>query len=44
MRIKPQDVVDTIHAHPTLPESFVDALMDIDGKAIHLPSKKTSKS
>jgi len=44
MRLKTQDVVDTIHAHPTLPESFVDALRDIDGDAIHLPSKKTSKS
>jgi dihydrolipoamide dehydrogenase len=39
MRLKPQDVFDTIHAHPTLPESFVDALRDIDGTAIHLPKK-----
>jgi dihydrolipoamide dehydrogenase len=44
MRLKTQDVFDTIHAHPTLPESFVDALRDIDGESIHLPSKKTSKS
>lgn len=41
MRLKPQDVFDTIHAHPTLPESFVDALRDINGEAIHLPSRKT---
>jgi dihydrolipoamide dehydrogenase len=42
MRLKPQDVFDVIHAHPTLPESFVDALRDIDGHAIHLPSKKST--
>ena len=41
MKLKPQDVYDTIHAHPTLPESFVDALRDIEGSAIHLPAKKT---
>ncbi len=43
MRLKPEDVFDTIHAHPTIPESFVDAIRDIGGNAIHLPSKKTSK-
>ncbi|HEX9844833.1 MAG TPA: dihydrolipoyl dehydrogenase [Candidatus Nitrosotenuis sp.] len=40
MRLRPQDVFDTIHAHPTLPESLVDALRDIEGHAIHLPLKK----
>ena len=38
--LKPQDVWETIHAHPTLPESLVDALRDIEGSAIHLPLKK----
>ncbi|HEV3433451.1 MAG TPA: dihydrolipoyl dehydrogenase, partial [Nitrososphaera sp.] len=29
MRMKTQDISDTIHAHPTLPESLVDAARDI---------------
>ncbi len=42
MHMKPRDISDTIHAHPTLPESFVDAIRDIDSQAIHIPyrSKK----
>jgi dihydrolipoamide dehydrogenase len=45
MRMKPQDIFDTIHAHPTLPESLVDAARDIDGEAIHIPreSKKLNR-
>ena len=39
VRMKPQDIFDTIHAHPTLPESLVDATRDIDGEAIHIPCK-----
>ena len=39
VRMKPQDIFDTIHAHPTLPESLVDATRDIDGEAIHIPRK-----
>ena len=42
MQLKPSDIFDTIHAHPTLPESFVDALRDINGGAIHLPPKDIS--
>jgi len=42
MHLKIEDVYSTIHAHPTLPESFVDALRDINQESIHLPSKKTS--
>lgn len=41
MRLKIEDIYNTIHAHPTLPESFVDALRDINKESIHLPSKKT---
>jgi dihydrolipoamide dehydrogenase len=37
MHMKPQDISDTIHAHPTLPESLVDATRDIDSQAIHIP-------
>jgi dihydrolipoamide dehydrogenase len=40
MHMKPQDISDTIHAHPTLPESLVDATSDIDSQAIHLPYRK----
>jgi dihydrolipoamide dehydrogenase len=37
MHIKTQDISDTIHTHPTLPESLVDAVRDIDNEAIHIP-------
>lgn len=37
MQMKTQDISDTIHAHPTLPESLVDAVRDIDSEAIHIP-------
>ncbi len=39
MQLSLEDVFDTIHPHPTLPESFVDALKDVNSLAIHLPSK-----
>lgn len=35
LKLKPKDVIQTIHAHPTLPEAFVDALRSLDGKNIH---------
>ena len=37
MHMKPQDISNTIHAHPTLPESLVDATRDIESEAIHIP-------
>jgi len=43
MRLKIEDVIDTIHAHPTLPESFAEALRELSNEAIHLPAKKSSK-
>lgn len=43
MKLKLNDVFDTIHAHPTLPEAFVDAIRDINSEAIHLPFKGTHK-
>jgi len=36
LKLKPKDVIETIHAHPTLPEAFVDALRSLDGKSIHM--------
>jgi dihydrolipoamide dehydrogenase len=35
LKLKPKDVIQTIHAHPTLPEAFVDALRGLDGKNTH---------
>jgi len=32
LKLKPKDIIETIHAHPTLPEAFVDALRSLDGK------------
>jgi dihydrolipoamide dehydrogenase len=40
MKLSPKDIYDTIHAHPTLPESFVEAVRDINSQAIHLPATK----
>jgi dihydrolipoamide dehydrogenase len=45
LNMKIEDMQETIHAHPTLPESFLEAVKDINNIAIHLPSKsKTIKS
>ena len=35
LKLKPKEVIETIHAHPTLPEAFVDALRSLDGKSIN---------
>jgi dihydrolipoamide dehydrogenase len=43
MHMKTQDISDTIHAHPTLPESLVDAAKDIDSEAIHIPYRNNKK-
>jgi dihydrolipoamide dehydrogenase len=35
------DIANTVHAHPTLSESFYEAVLGLDGKAIHMaPSKR----
>lgn len=39
LNMKIEDVQETIHAHPTLPESFLEAVRDINNIAIHLPNK-----
>ncbi len=42
MKASPKDIFDTIHAHPTLPESFAEAVRDINGDSIHLPVRDQS--
>jgi dihydrolipoamide dehydrogenase len=39
MKLSLKDIFHTLHAHPTLPESFAEAVRDIDNQAIHIPSK-----
>ena len=39
MRLSTKDIFDTIHAHPTLPESFAEAVRDINGASIHVPKR-----
>lgn len=39
--LKVDDIAKTIHAHPTLSEAFDEAVLGINGKAIHMaPSKR----
>ena len=39
-KMKVKDIADTIHAHPTLSESFVEAVLGIKNEAIHMVPKK----
>ncbi|MFQ5552122.1 MAG: dihydrolipoyl dehydrogenase [Thermoplasmata archaeon] len=34
-----EDIALTVHPHPTLPESLMEAAEDVEGRAIHLPNK-----
>lgn len=36
-----EDVAATIHAHPTLPEAFKEATLDVVGKAIHIYKRRS---
>ncbi len=36
MRAKTQDIIDTIHAHPTLGEPIREAVLKADGRPIHM--------
>src|SRR5437870_3653869 len=38
LNMKIEDMQETIHAHPTLPESFLEAVRDINNIALHIPS------
>lgn len=35
-KLKAEDVMGVVHAHPTLSEAFAEAVMGIEGKAIHM--------
>ena len=35
-----EELAHTIHAHPTIAESIMEAALDVDAKAIHMPKKK----
>lgn len=34
------ELVDTIHCHPTVSEALREAALAVDGRAIHMPNKK----
>lgn len=36
-----EDIAATIHAHPTLPEAFKEATLDVTGKAIHIFKRRS---
>ena len=40
LKLRPKDIYDTLHPHPTLPESFVEAVRDSYHKAILLPVER----
>ncbi len=35
-----EEMAHTIHAHPTIAESIMEAALDVDAMAIHMPKKK----
>jgi dihydrolipoamide dehydrogenase len=42
MKVSAKDIYNTILPHPTLPESFQEAVRDIYHESIHLPSKRNT--
>ena len=40
MEATAEDVIETIHAHPTLTEAVREAVLASEGIAIHIPNKK----
>jgi dihydrolipoamide dehydrogenase len=38
--MKVKDIIETIHAHPTLPEIVLEAAEDAHGKAVHKMGRK----
>ena len=42
MKLSAKDIYNTILPHPTLPESFQEAVRDIYHESIHLPSKRNT--
>ncbi len=41
-QLKIEKFLEVIHAHPTLSEAFTEAVRDINGQSIHLPSRAKS--
>jgi dihydrolipoamide dehydrogenase len=41
-QLKIEKFLEVIHAHPTLSEAFTEAVRDINGQSIHLPSRTKS--
>ena len=39
LEVTPQEIVATMHAHPTLSEAVWEAALDVTGEAIHFPSR-----
>lgn len=39
-RLKPEQIINTIHAHPTLSEAFSEAVAGLNGEAIHIAPTK----
>jgi dihydrolipoamide dehydrogenase len=35
-----EDIARTVHSHPTLPEALREAALDVEGRAIHILSRK----
>ena len=35
-----EEMAHTIHAHPTIAESIMEAALDLDAQAIHMPKKR----
>ncbi|MFC2069750.1 dihydrolipoyl dehydrogenase [Chloroflexota bacterium] len=42
--LTPRDIVETIHAHPTLSEAFWEAALDVSGETIHFPPRNGTES
>jgi len=40
MELTPQEIIETIHSHPSLSEALWEASLDISGETIHFPSSK----
>jgi hypothetical protein len=43
-RLKLHDLDLTMHAHPTLAESLLEAALAADGRAIHIPNRKAQRA
>lgn len=37
--LRPEDIINTVHAHPTLSEAFSEAVMGLKGQAIHMVNR-----